>query len=355
MAKDYYATLGVKKEASADEIKKAFRKLAAQHHPDKGGDEAKFKEVNEAYTVLSNEEKRKQYDAYGSDFQHGFGGQGGFNGGGGFGGFDFSQYTQSQDFDLGDIFGDLFGGGRREKTKRGQDITIDMTLSFKESIFGTSKQFTIHKTAACELCKGTGAEPGTEFETCKTCNGKGKIREVKRTILGSMATERACETCYGAGKKPKVACKNCKGHGVEKRKQELDVKIPAGIDDGEMMRMTGAGEAVAHGKAGDLYIRVEVTPDKMYRKEGFNIVADLPIKISDALLGGEQKIATLDGDVTIKIPEGITSGEILRVRGKGVPHSNSRGDLLLRVSYMMPKKLSKSARKIIEDLKSEGL
>ena len=362
MSKDYYETLGVKKDASQDEIKKAFRKLAHEYHPDKkGGNEAKFKEVNEAYSVLSNEQKRSEYDAYGRTFSGAGGaGAGGFGGQGGFGGFDFSQYTQGgqgfEGFDIGDIFGDIFGGGRRQQAKRGRDISIDIELSFEESIFGVTRKILLNKTSACTRCKGEGGEPGTDYVTCKTCNGKGSIRDVKRTILGSIATERACETCSGKGKTAKDKCKECKGAGILKKQSEIEVQIPSGIDDGEMIRMTGGGEAIAGGTAGDLYIKIHVKRHPVFRKEGRNLLMELNIKLSDALLGGSHVIHTLDGDITVKTPEHISFGEILRVKGKGVPVSkNDRGDLLIKVNIELPRKLSKEAKKLVEQLKGEGV
>lgn len=360
MAKDFYETLGVKKDASKDEIKKAFRKLAHQYHPDKqGGDEKKFKEVNEAYSVLSDDKKRSEYDTYGQTFGGGGPGAGGFGGGfsgQGFGDFDFSQFTGGQGFDFGDIFGDIFGGGQRARTKRGRDISIDIELTFSESVFGVNRKILLNKTSSCERCKGEGGEPGTEMHTCKTCNGKGKIRDVKRTILGSIATERICEDCRGKGKTPKEKCKECKGLGVVKKEQEIDLKIPAGIDDGEMMRMTGAGEAVAGGVPGDLYIKIHVKKHPIFRKEGNNLIMDMNIKLSDALLGGVRTVSTLDGDIKVTIPENITFGEILRVKGKGVPTDKShRGDILIKINIELPRRLSKEAKKLVEQLKKEGV
>ncbi len=361
MAKDFYETLGVKKDASKDEIKKAFRKLAHQYHPDKqGGDEKKFKEVNEAYGVLSDDKKRGEYDTYGQTFGGGgpqgggFGGQG--FGGQGFGDFDFSQFTGGQGFDFGDIFGDIFGGGQRARTKRGRDISIDIELTFSESIFGVERKILLNKTSTCTRCKGEGGEPGTEMHTCKTCNGKGKIRDVKRTILGSIATERVCEECHGKGKVPKEKCKECRGVGIVKKEQEISLKIPAGIDNGEMVRMTGGGEAVAGGVSGDLYVKIHVKGHPLFRKDGQNLVMDLNIKLSDALLGSVHSISTLDGDIKVTIPENVGFGEVLRVKGKGVPtDKNHRGDILIKINIELPRRLSKDAKKLIEQLKKEGV
>jgi DnaJ-class molecular chaperone len=298
MAKDYYQTLGVNKTASKDEIKSAFRKLAHEYHPDKaGGNEAKFKEVSEAYNVLGDDTKRKQYDTYGSTGPTGgnpYGsGFGGFGQGQDFGGFDFSQFTQgnnSFEFDLGDIFGEFFGGGgRRQRVKRGQDITVDLEISFKESVFGAEKEFSL------------------------TRNSSYKAEKIK-------------------------------------------VKIPADINHGETVRLTGAGESIKDGIAGDLYIRIAVKKDPLFRKEGKNIVADISIKLTDALLGVKYPLKTLDGDIELAIPEGTNSGEILRIRDKGVPiDARHRGDLLVRIKTLMPNHLSKVSKKAIEELKKEGL
>lgn len=363
MAKDYYQTLGVDKKASKEEIKKAFRTLAHKYHPDKkSGDDAKFKEINEAYSILSDEKKRQQYDMYGSSNFAGGAGQGGFSGGQGFGDFDFSQFTQGGngqgfEFDLGDIFGDVFGGGkRRQQTKRGRDISIDIELSFEESIFGVERTILLNKTSVCDVCAGTGSEKGSEMIQCTTCNGKGSIREVKQSFFGQFETTKTCEVCHGTGKVPKIKCHNCGGRGVFKKESEIKVKIPAGIDNGEMIRLSGGGEAITGGQTGDLYIKIYVKKHAFFRREGQNLVTDLNIKLSQALLGGDYVLKTLDGDITLKIPEGIAFGEILRVKGRGVPSDKGhRGDILVKINIILPKKLSKNAKKNIEELKKEGL
>ncbi len=354
--KDYYQILGVNKQASKDEIKKAFRTLAHQHHPDKkSGDDAKFKEINEAYSILSDEKKRQQYDTYGSA-----GPSSGFGGGGqGFDGFDFSQFTQGGnggfEFDFGDIFGDVFGGGRKSQTKRGRDISIDIELSFEDSVFGTERTVLLNKVSKCDTCTGSGAEKGSEMATCTKCNGNGQIREVKRTFFGQFESMSTCDVCDGKGKIPKHKCKTCHGHGVLKRESEIKVRIPAGVENGEMMRLSGAGEAVAHGIPGDLYIKIYVKKHTHFKKDGYNLVMDMPVKLSDAVLGAEVPLKTLDGEIHLKVPEGVAHGEVLRVKGKGVPfEKGSRGDLLVRISVTMPKKLSKSARKAVEELKELG-
>jgi molecular chaperone DnaJ len=362
MAQDYYKILGVDKQASKDDIKKAFRKLAHQLHPDKkGGDIDKFKRVNEAYTVLSDDQKRAQYDTYGQAFAGS--GQGGTQSNWqDFGGFDFSGFQNAtgqgfggEAFDLGDIFGEFFGGGRGAKAKRGRDISIDLELAFEDAIFGIERVFLLNKVSVCGVCRGSGAKSGTETIECKTCNGKGKIREMKRSIFGSIEVSRVCETCVGVGKVPKEKCNFCDGLGVLKKEEEVKIKIPAGIDNGEMIRLSGAGEAVKGGTPGDLYIKTYVKKHKTFRKEGNDLVMNLEVKLSDALLGTEYDIHTLDGLSKLKIPEGINTGDILQIKGKGVPIQNrGRGDILAHVKVILPKKLSKSAREAVQKLKEDG-
>jgi molecular chaperone DnaJ len=361
MSKDYYKTLGVDKNASQDDIKKAFRKLAHEHHPDKKtGNAEKFKEANEAYSVLSDENKRKQYDTFGSA---GPGQQSGFNGQD-FGGFDFSGFSQGfgnqggVEFDLGDIFGNIFGGGQqsRSRVRKGRDIQVDVELTFKEAIFGVDKNINIEKISTCDECSGTGGKKGTEMKQCADCGGSGKITESRRSMLGSFETTRTCDTCNGAGKIPKEKCSACAGKGVRRRSISLTVSIPSGIEDQQAVRLSSGGEAVAGGVAGDLFVKVHVAEHKVWNRDGNNLVTELPVKLTDALLGAEYQLETLDGTITLKIPEGAGDGEILRIKGKGVPTGqNRRGDALVVLKIVIPKKLSKSARTSIEALKKEGI
>ncbi len=366
MSKDYYSILGVDKKAPKEEIKKAFRNLAHKYHPDKKtGDDTKFKEINEAYSVLSDDQKRAQYDQFGSNFNGA--GPSGFGGGQGqgFDGFDFSQFTQGGsgngfEFDFGDLFGNAFGGGRRAQAKRGRDISIDIELSFEDSIFGVERTVVLNKVSKCDVCGGSGAEKAngkdSELITCQTCNGKGQIREVKKTFFGQFETTATCEVCQGKGKVPRVKCHACRGAGILKKETEIKVKIPSGIDNGEMMRLSSMGEAVSGGTAGDLYIKIYVKKHPVFRKEGHNLLMDMSVKLSDALLGGEQTVRTLDGDINVKIPEGVTHGEILRIKGKGVPMDRGhRGDILIKLHIAIPKKLSKEAKKAVETLRKEGV
>jgi len=361
MAKDYYETLGVPKGASKDEIKKAFYKLAHKYHPDKKeGDEKKFKQVNEAYQVLSDDSKRSKYDQFGSGFENM--GQGGFNGSQqGFEGFDFSGFQQGggAEFDFGnlnDIFSDFFGGGGRQQARRGRDISTEIQISFQDAIFGINRKILITKTSNCLTCKGSGAKAGSGMMTCKTCNGQGQVRESKRTIFGNIASTKVCDVCMGAGEVPKEPCETCKGKGVLRREEEVSIAIPAGIRDGEMVRMTGYGEAISGGTAGDLYIKINVAPHAMFKRDGNDLVMNLDLKLSDALLGMEYPIKTLDGEIKVTIPEGVSINEILRVKGKGVPSSKSkRGDLLIKLNIKLPAKISRKSRELIEELKKEGI
>lgn len=358
--KDYYQILGVGKGATEDEIKKAFRTLAHKYHPDKkGGDEAKFKEVSEAYAVLSDTKKRAQYDQFGA---YTAGGQAG-----GFGGFDFSDFArnfegfnggQGVEFDLGDIFGDIFGdffgGGRR--ARRGRDISMDVEILFRDAVFGTERRILVTKMALCDTCSGTGAKKGSGTTSCATCNGKGQIRESRNTFFGTFATTRTCPTCKGRGEVPKEACADCRGEGALRKQEEVHVVIPAGIENGEMIRMPGRGEAMPGAQSGDLYIKVHVKQDKLFTRDGNNLVTAFTVKLTDALLGADYRLETLDGDTTLTVPQGVTQGEFLRIRGRGVPHGRgSRGDLLVRIDIEFPKKLSKAAKEAVEKLRSEGI
>lgn len=362
MAKDYYNVLGVDRKATKEDIKKAFRKLAHKYHPDKGGtDESKFKEITEAYSVLSDDKKRREYDAYGQAFAGGAprGGQAGAQG---FGGFDFNGFQQGfgqggVDFDFGDIFGDIFGGGRGQaRTPRGRDISIDLEIPFKDAVFGTTRSVLLAKVSTCGVCRGTGAKAGTELETCKTCNGSGRVHEMRNSILGQFTSVRACTACDGTGKIPKEKCTECKGHGVLRKQEEIKINIPAGIDNGEMIRMPQQGEAVKTGVAGDLYVKIHVKPHSIFRRDGSNLTMNLSVKLTDAILGTSVSVETLEGKtLEVKIPPMKRAEEHLRVAGKGIPVEGGRGDLIIRLEVALPHKLSGKARKTVEELKSEGL
>lgn len=357
MSKDYYKVLGVEKNASQDEIKKAFKRLAMQHHPDRpGGNETKFKEINEAYQVLGDADKRKKYDQFGSDFeqQGGFGGQSwedvmnAFRGGnfsGGFGGADF-----------GDLFGDMFGFGSARgssRQQRGRDIAVDVELDFKEAAFGIEKEISLRKQSTCDVCNGNGAEPGSKLENCTTCNGQGQILQNQRTFLGTVQTVSTCPTCKGRGKHAAKKCKHCGGDGILSKTSSVKVKIPAGIDDGQSIRLSGHGEAAPHnGISGDLYVRIHIIPSKIFRREGFDVYTDQEISYSKAVLGATVRVQTIDGELDVKIPEGTESGQLIRLKGHGIKEIGGRdkGDHYVRVKIIVPKKISKAERKLLEEL-----
>ncbi|HEX8591217.1 MAG TPA: molecular chaperone DnaJ [Candidatus Paceibacterota bacterium] len=355
MAKNYYDILGVDRKASKDEVKKAFRKLAQQHHPDKGGSEDTFKEITEAYSVLSDDKKRREYDTYGQSFAGGAG-----SAGNPFGGFDFSGFQNGGvEFDFSDLFGggfsDLFGG-RSGRQRRGRDISIDIEVSFKESVLGAKRQVLITKVGKCDICSGSGAKPGTDTETCKTCNGAGRVHETRDSVLGAFSSVRTCPGCEGGGKVPKEVCANCSGRGILRKQEEINVAVPAGIDGGEMIRMRGLGEAIRGGVPGDLYVKVHVKPHPVYKKQGLNLVMELPLKLTDALLGTSITVTTIeDKDLEVKVPPMTAPEQTLRIRNKGVNVDGRSGDLLIHLTAAFPKKLSGKAKKLVEELRSESL
>lgn len=365
MSKDYYKILGVEKNASADDIKKAFRKLAHQYHPDKqGGDETKFKEVNEAYQVLSNAEKRQKYDQFGSDFAQ----QGGF--GGGMGWDDFMRAARSGQggnfnfdmggMDLGDLFGGMFGfgsggGGRGQRQRRGNDIQVDIQLEFREAVFGVEKEIRLMKNNACDVCGGNGAEPGSKLKSCDVCGGSGQVRRVQQTILGAMQTVTTCGTCQGQGRMAEKRCKHCGGDGVVRSESKYTVKIPAGISDGESIRLSGKGESASGSASGDLYVTVHVKDDPRFARDGADIHTEIHITYPQAVLGADVNIETIDGKKTVKIPEGTQSGQQIRLKNFGVPHlqRSSRGDQYVHVVVDIPTRPSRKAKKILEELQKE--
>lgn len=356
MQKDYYSVLGLEKGASKDEVKKAFRKMASKYHPDKKtGDEEKYKEVTEAYAVLGDEKKKAEYDTYGQAF-NGAGGGNPFGGAG----FDFSQFQQGfggqhVEFDIGDIFSQFGFGGGKQRTKRGRDVSIDINLKFDEAVFGVTRKVLLTKNNVCKTCEGSGAKPGTDLKTCTTCEGQGKIHEQRQSIMGSFTTVRDCSTCNGKGKIPSERCGVCAGAGVARTEEEIQVKIPAGIQNGEVIRLTARGEAISGGQPGDLYIKIHVEQHKTIRREGSTLSTTLPVKLTDALLGSTYNVETLDGSVDVKIPAGVNHGELIRIKNKGVPTDYGRGDFMVKISIETPKKLSRKAKKLIEELQGEGI
>lgn len=361
MAKDYYNLLGISKNATQDEIKRAFRKLAHELHPDKGGDPKKFKEVNEAYQVLSDTEKRKQYDQYGTTFEQAQA-QGGM---GGFEGFrDFTGFTEGMGVnfeDLGDLFGGIFGGGggrRSGRARRGRDIEADMKIGFHESVFGVQKEIELWKTVVCDRCTGKGAEPGSKVKTCATCHGQGQVRQGRRTLLGVVETVVACETCNGQGERFETVCSKCRGGGVAKELRRVVVKVPAGIAHGQTIRLSGEGEAGERGaQAGDLYLTVRVASDARFTRDGDDIHSEITLSFSQAALGTTIDVDTVDGVVALKVPAGTQSGQEFRLKGKGVVHlkSSGRGDHLVHVQVKTPKDVNRRQRDLLEQLQKEGL
>ncbi|MEA3463880.1 MAG: molecular chaperone DnaJ [Patescibacteria group bacterium] len=370
MSKDYYNILGVNKNASQDDIKKAFRKKAHQCHPDKaGGNEAKFKEINEAYQILGDTKKRAQYDQFGSAFEHAQAGGGfsGFDGFRDFSGFANGFSTQGgqasgwniNEDDLGDIFsgiGDAFGfgmGGRKPRAMQGSDIQVLLTIEFNEAVFGAEKEISLRKTVKCDRCKGNMAEPGSKIETCKVCGGSGRVTRAHRTILGSMQVQTICESCAGKGKIYTKKCSKCFGAGIIQESVKLNIKIPAGIDNGETIRLSGQGEAGENGApSGDLYLEVRVNPDPRFKREGYDIISKAEINFTQAALSDKIDIMTVDGHVKLKIPEGTQSGKVFRLRGKGVPHlrGRGRGDQLVEVVVKTPTSLNRKQKKMLEEL-----
>lgn len=362
MAKrDYYEVLGVPKGASADEIKKAFRRKAVELHPDKqGGDEAKFKEVNEAYEVLKDQDKRQRYDQFG---HAGVGGDSGnpFAGFGGFGGqggqnvhFDFG------DLGLGDIFGEFFGGGRNGGGRRGQargnDVEARIEITFEQAVFGAEVPIRLNLEDTCQHCKGTTAEPGYELKACDTCKGSGQVVTATRTIFGNIQQAAVCPTCRGAGKVPEKTCSVCRGKGTQRREQTVELKVPAGIDDGATIRLREHGEAIANGPKGDLYVHIRVKAHKQFTREGDLILSDEHISMVEAALGTEVDVMTVDGMVRMRVPAGTQSGTDFKLSGHGVPHlrSDNRGAHIVNVIVDIPTKLSKQQRDLLEQFNSAG-
>ncbi len=353
--RDYYEVLGVGKQATSDEIKKAYRVLAKKYHPDMNpGDkeaEIKFKEVSEAYEVLSDADKRQKYDQYGhAAFDPSMGGGSGF--GGGFGGF-------GADFDFGDIFSSFFGGGGGSSRSRanapvdGEDIATRITIGFDEAVFGCKKEISFQRIEACSDCSGSGAAKGTKAESCQTCRGTGRVTVQQQTMLGYMQTQRACQDCRGTGKIIKTPCKNCNGKGFIKINKKLEVTIPAGIDTMQRIILRGQGSAGRNGGAnGDLIIEVRVKEDKVFTRSGNNVYCEVPISFSEAALGAEIDIPTLGGGTEkYQIPEGTQTGTTFTMKGKGVADVNTKrkGDLIITVNVETPKNLTAEQKKLLQE------
>jgi len=360
MANDYYNTLGVAKGATAEEIKKAYRKLALKYHPDKGGGaeaEKKFKEINEAYQVLSDETKRRQYDQYGQTFGNGAGPQGA-----GFGGFDFSNFGGTEGFgDFGDIFETFFGGnprGGRKQSKddmlRGEDLELVMELGFEEAVFGGEKKILLNRQIKCKACDGTGSAT-KKSKTCSKCSGKGRIEINRQTMFGVIRQSQVCSECKGIGEVPETACRACGATGRVRAQDSVEIKIPEGIDEGQTIRVSGMGNVGTRGgKAGDLYITVRVMPSREYRHSGSDLYKPITIPFTKAVLGGEVKVPTLFGELKVKIPPSTHAGEILKVKNYGVPkHNDAKGHLYLTIDIDVPERLTIKQRRLLQELDKE--
>ena len=349
--RDYYEVLGVQKGASDEEIKKAHRRLAKKYHPDLNQDNPeaaeKFKELNEAYEVLSDKDKRAKYDQFGfAGVDPNYGGAGG-----GFGGFDMG--------DLGDLFGSFFGGGfggrssqRRNAPQRGESIRQSVMLSFEEAAFGCEKEISIDRIESCDECGGTGAKKGTSAETCPNCHGTGTVTQTQRTPLGMFQTQAACPNCRGTGKIIRTPCPKCSGAGRLRKNRKLNVTIPAGIDDGQSIQLRGQGNAgVNGGPAGDLLVTVGIRPHPVFSRDGSNVICEIPISFTQAALGDTLQVPTIDGRIEYKIPEGTQTGTVFRMKGKGIQNLNGRGrgDQYVRVNIEVPKNLSEKQKKLLRE------
>ena len=357
--RDYYEVLGVNKNASDDEIKKAYRKLAVKFHPDKeGGSEEKFKEIGEAYEVLKDSAKRKRYDQFG---HAGVGGNsGGASGGNPFGGYGgFSGQNVNFDFGdggLGDIFSQFFGGGfngssQQRGPKRGKDVEVTLQLSFEEAVFGVEEKIQIEMNDECSHCHGTTVEPGYEIKTCPVCKGAGQVNRVMNTIFGPIQQNTTCSECHGTGKVPEKVCSQCRGTGVERRNKTINIKIPAGIDDGATIRLHGYGEATNGGEKGDLYVNIRVKADKKFTREGDIILSSQHVDMVEAALGTEIEVDTVDGPIRMKVPAGTQSGTDFKLSGHGVPHlkSDKRGPHIVNIIVDTPTKLNRKQRQVLEN------
>lgn len=337
---DYYEILGVPRDATDEEIKKAFRRLAFQYHPDRNkepGAEEKFKEINEAYEVLSDPRKRANYDRYGQAVSPGWG----------FEGFGFGG--------LGDLFEAFFGATTTAQRipQRGADLRTQLVISFEEAVFGVQKEIEIERSEVCSLCHGTGSEPGTNPQKCPSCNGTGQVRRIQQSLFGRFVNITTCSQCQGQGTVITNPCSQCRGKGRHRVKRKVMVNIPPGVDDGQQLRLTGEGDAgLWGGPSGSLYIELSVRPHPFFQRAGDNIIYELPINFAQAALGAEIKIPTLDGQTILSIPPGTQTGKTFRLKGKGIPRLNGRGrgDQLIKISVVTPKHLDERQRKLFEEL-----
>lgn len=360
MPKDYYKILGIDKNASTEEIKLAFHRLAHKYHPHKGGDENKFKEINEAYQILSDREKRAQYDSFGQAFE-GSAGQN-YN-------WAWGSGTPNMNFDfedLNEIFDDIFGfgdfsssGSRKKDLKKGADIKVELEIPLEAALNEINKEINLYKEVVCSRCQGIGAEPGTKVNECFSCRGTGEVQQVKKTFLGSFTRWSICPECRGEGQRPEKFCNVCKGEGRIRAEEKINISIPAGVDSNQLIKIVGKGEAgKRNGQAGDLYIRVLVKRHKVFKREGDDLFVSIPISFSQAALGAEIEIPILEGSKLLeKIPAGSESGTILKISKKGIPHfsSSGRGDLYVELIIKTPKNLTKKQKELLRQLREQGL
>ena len=363
--KDYYKILGVQKGATPEDIKKAYRRLAHKYHPDKGGDATRFKEVSEAYQVLSDIDKRAQYDKFGKVFEgtpgSGFGG--GFQWGWGAPPHEHDAEEFGEgfgvDFDIGEIFEDLFGQKTAKDTKSGRDIEVELAISLEATVKGKEEVINLSKLVICTRCQGVGAEPSTKVKECFSCRGQGQVQQIKRTVFGSFTRVGLCPECKGEGLIPEYPCNVCKGEGRIQGQDAIKVQIPSGVDSNQILKIAGKGDAGRRkGKVGDLYIRVFVKPHNVFKRKGDDLYVKMPILFSQAALGDEIKVSTIEGTkILLTIPQGIESGKVLRVAGKGIPHFSGlgRGNMYVEIEVVTPTKLTKEQKELLERLKSEGI
>jgi len=365
--KDYYKILGVEKSASTDEIKRAFHLLAHKHHPHKGGDESKFKEINEAYQILSNKEKRAQYDRFGQTFEGGnnYNDYNNWAWGSGMSGMPNMGFDME---DLSEIFGDIFGfgsfsskgsGSRKRDFKKGADIRIDMEIPLETVLKDINKEINLYKQIICSRCSGTGAEPESKINECFSCRGTGEVQQVRKTFLGSFTHWSICPECKGEGQRSEKPCNVCQGEGKIKGQEKINISIPAGVDSNQLIKIVGKGEAGRRGgKPGDLYVRILVKSHRIFKREGDDLFVSIPISFSQAALGDEIEIPTLEGiGLLEKIPIGSESGIILKISKKGIPHfsSSGQGDLYVELIIKTPKNLTKRQKELLRQLREQGL
>ncbi len=357
--RDYYEVLGVPKNAGKDQIKDSYRKLAMQYHPDRNKApeaEEKFKEISEAYAVLSDDQKRQQYDSLGhSGFDQRYTEEDIFRGA------DFDSIFRGSGFDFGDIFRQIFGGnfgggGFGQRNNRGQDLLYELNITLEEASKETEKEIEIPRTERCEICGGSGAAPGTQAKTCSRCNGQGKVQNMRRSAFGMFVQVTPCPECRGKGKLIETPCRNCHGSGLVKKRRKITVKMPAGIDEGYQLRLRGEGEVAPNGgESGDLYVLVHIGSHELFLRDGDDLYYVLPIGYPQAVLGAEVEVPTLEGPTTLKIRPGTQANEVIRIKGKGMPRFRGygKGDLLVRVGIVVPEKITSQQRALMEQLAAE--